>query len=469
MTYDYLDRLLSATSPSFGGNGTHAFTYDPLDNLRSWTRGAGGGDPGKDYAAYQYDANHRLTGILGSASQVRHTFTWDAQGNLSSRDGTPWSFDYGNRNRGRGGQEGLRYDGHGRRVSTWLPSLGQARFYMYTNSGQLLFAGNGTAQVNSEHIYLGGSLVASVEYVYATGITQVRYKHTDALGSPVVTTDASGNQVGPYVVYEPYGKSANTTIDGIGYTGHVMDPQSDLVYMQQRYYDPVVGRFLSVDPIGSDTINAWNFNRYNYAANNPYVFTDPDGRIVRSQIQEWGRKEDRFPHRKSSFELNQTEGTEGSEDSQERKLEADGYPSNDGAGGSNSLTRFWRLSAPSESGGHIVQKVTTVSTLTYAQGASVSRTTTQWEAWSVDPGASGPTPSATDVFKIRWVGSDVVRARVDITASARFYEGLTTLPSTFRVGGAEGSGMLPSTYVDPRLSTDGATDPVVIQYTLEWP
>ena len=50
MTYDYLDRLLSATSPSFGGDGTHAFTYDPLDNLRSWTRGAGGGDPGKDYA-----------------------------------------------------------------------------------------------------------------------------------------------------------------------------------------------------------------------------------------------------------------------------------------------------------------------------------------------------------------------------------------------------------------------------------
>lgn len=50
--------------------------------------------------------------------------------------------------------------------------------------------------------------------------------------------------------------------------------------MDQRYYDPAVGRFLSVDPMASDTQNGWNFNRYNYAANNPYKFTDPDGRSI---------------------------------------------------------------------------------------------------------------------------------------------------------------------------------------------
>lgn len=38
--------------------------------------------------------------------------------------------------------------------------------------------------------------------------------------------------------------------------------------------------FLSVDPMASDMNNGWNFNRYNYAANNPYRFTDPDGRTV---------------------------------------------------------------------------------------------------------------------------------------------------------------------------------------------
>ena len=46
----------------------------------------------------------------------------------------------------------------------------------------------------------------------------------------------------------------------------------------QRYYDPQVGRFLSVDPISTNTKTGGNFNRYNYAAGNPYRFTDPDGR-----------------------------------------------------------------------------------------------------------------------------------------------------------------------------------------------
>ena len=48
----------------------------------------------------------------------------------------------------------------------------------------------------------------------------------------------------------------------------------------QRYYDPMTGRFLSVDPMAVDTTKAFNFNRYNYAADNPYKFTDPDGRTI---------------------------------------------------------------------------------------------------------------------------------------------------------------------------------------------
>jgi hypothetical protein len=49
------------------------------------------------------------------------------------------------------------------------------------------------------------------------------------------------------------------------------------LYMQQRYYDSGLGLFVSVDPMASDFTTGWNFNRYNYAANNPYRFTDPDG------------------------------------------------------------------------------------------------------------------------------------------------------------------------------------------------
>jgi uncharacterized protein RhaS with RHS repeats len=48
--------------------------------------------------------------------------------------------------------------------------------------------------------------------------------------------------------------------------------------MQQRYYDPRVGRFWSVDPVTVDSAGG-NFNRYWYANNNPYRFKDPDGRF----------------------------------------------------------------------------------------------------------------------------------------------------------------------------------------------
>jgi hypothetical protein len=48
--------------------------------------------------------------------------------------------------------------------------------------------------------------------------------------------------------------------------------------MQQRYYDPQLGRFLSVDPVTAYGGDMRHFNRYAYAYNNPYRFTDPDGR-----------------------------------------------------------------------------------------------------------------------------------------------------------------------------------------------
>ncbi|WP_460456977.1 RHS repeat-associated core domain-containing protein [Arenimonas alkanexedens] len=48
--------------------------------------------------------------------------------------------------------------------------------------------------------------------------------------------------------------------------------------MQQRYYDQKIGRFLSVDPVTVDPVTGGGFNRYQYAANNPYRFVDPNGR-----------------------------------------------------------------------------------------------------------------------------------------------------------------------------------------------
>jgi RHS repeat-associated protein len=83
--------------------------------------------------------------------------------------------------------------------------------------------------------------------------------------------------------YEAYGANVNiagsTNPVGIGFTGHVNDVDTGLVYMQQRYYDPVAGRFLSTDQVLTDTSSGATFNRYDYGNNNPYKYTDPDGRF----------------------------------------------------------------------------------------------------------------------------------------------------------------------------------------------
>ncbi|MHB1058818.1 MAG: RHS repeat-associated core domain-containing protein [Rhodanobacter sp.] len=113
---------------------------------------------------------------------------------------------------------------------------------------------------------------------FAAHAGTVTYVYTDAQGTPVMETDAQGNITARFD-YAPYGSIAmGTAPNGPGYTGHVNDPDTGLVYMQARYYDPVTARFLSVDPKAPVAGNAFNFNRYSYANNNPVVNIDPDGR-----------------------------------------------------------------------------------------------------------------------------------------------------------------------------------------------
>ena len=54
--------------------------------------------------------------------------------------------------------------------------------------------------------------------------------------------------------------------------------------MQARYYDPVIGRFYSNDPVNAATFlsqgNIQGFNRYAYANNNPYKFTDRKSPVI---------------------------------------------------------------------------------------------------------------------------------------------------------------------------------------------
>jgi len=105
------------------------------------------------------------------------------------------------------------------------------------------------------------------------------YYYTDPQGTVLAKADSSGTIVATYD-YAPYGTavaSMSPAPNGPGYTGHVNDPESELVYMQARYYDPGMGRFVSVDPVGPSPGGFFHFNRYDYANNNPIANVDPDG------------------------------------------------------------------------------------------------------------------------------------------------------------------------------------------------
>jgi RHS repeat-associated protein len=108
----------------------------------------------------------------------------------------------------------------------------------------------------------------------------VTYVYTDPQGTPLAEADANGNITARFE-YTPYGVSVpsmGAAPNGVGYTGHVNDPETGLVYMQARYYDAEVGRFLSVDPVGSKPGDGFNFNRYLYTDGNPITKIDPDGK-----------------------------------------------------------------------------------------------------------------------------------------------------------------------------------------------
>ncbi|RYF46685.1 MAG: RHS repeat-associated core domain-containing protein, partial [Cytophagaceae bacterium] len=131
-------------------------------------------------------------------------------------------------------------------------------------------------QMMERYVQWFGDVAAQQVNVSGPG-ESVTYVHTDALGSPVARTNGGGALVSR-TQYEPYGLTVSGATPTMGFTGHMNDADTGLVYMQQRYYDPVAGRFLSIDPVTTDANTSASFNRYAYANNSPYSYLDPDGR-----------------------------------------------------------------------------------------------------------------------------------------------------------------------------------------------
>ena len=82
--------------------------------------------------------------------------------------------------------------------------------------------------------------------------------------------------------YDAWGKqtvSINTIGLIRGYGGHEMLNEFNLINMNGRVYDPVLGRFLSPDKYVQEGDNSQNYNSYSYCLNNPLKYADPSGDV----------------------------------------------------------------------------------------------------------------------------------------------------------------------------------------------
>jgi len=259
LTYDNLHRLTTAA----GLWGSYTYAYDPLHNIRSRS--------GPSALTYSYDGYNRLAGISGAQSR---TYTYNAKGEITGDGSRTFTLNPDGQITAITGVATYIYDGHGKRIKV-TPQAGSVEYALYSLAGDLIFTEKGSDK--TDYLKLGGNTLVELKKVGST--TTATHLHPDLLGSPRKATSAAGGLLWQEH-YDPYGRKLNGVIEKIGYTGHAHDAESDYTYMQARFYDPLVGRFLSTDPIHFTDDNPFTFNRYSYANDNPYRYRDPTGAAV---------------------------------------------------------------------------------------------------------------------------------------------------------------------------------------------
>ncbi|GGY57285.1 RHS repeat-associated core domain-containing protein [Parvularcula lutaonensis] len=264
-TYDALGRLLTAAGPW----GSGSFTYDLLNNIRSKSLGS-------RTVTLEYNGSGRLARYRDTASgNVWRNQAYDARGNITNDGVHGFVYDRSEQvSVISGGASGtFVYDAHGRRVKQVL--AGETIYSVYGLEGTLLFRDNVTTGKSTDYITMGSHKVGRFSETGA-----FTWTHADHLGSASAATDNLG-----FVTwresYTPFGEVRNNPAgnqDETGFTGHVWDQATGLVYAQARFYNPVTARFLSSDSVGFMAAGPRYFNRYAYVKNDPVNATDPSGR-----------------------------------------------------------------------------------------------------------------------------------------------------------------------------------------------
>jgi RHS repeat-associated protein len=304
-TFDNADRLLTITYAK--GNttlGKYTYSHTGAGLLASATPSAGA--PGTA-STYAYDSNARLQATAGPSSPAK--WVYDAADRVSTQpDGSTLAYDDANQlattTPTSGPATSYAYDNRGNRTSSTVGTATPTN-YGYDQANDLTTINNPTGTWT--YTYDGNGVRVSRQlgvgtktpftwdpvsslllrdgtsaYIYGPGnapIEQVRsgtasYLHGDQLASTVLITNQAGAVADTYA-YDPYGRvttHTGTTTTQLQFNGQYTDPESGLVYLRARFYDPQTGQFLTRDPAESATRQA-----YTYTADDPLNRADPSG------------------------------------------------------------------------------------------------------------------------------------------------------------------------------------------------
>jgi len=115
-----------------------------------------------------------------------------------------------------------------------------------------------------------------IRMAYQPGGSAELFYHKNHQGTVTDLTNSNGGAVKSYW-YDAYGnvllETGSTLTRGFTYTGRERHARSGLYYYRARFYDPILGRFLSEDPIGL----LGGVNLYAYVGNDPVNWIDPLG------------------------------------------------------------------------------------------------------------------------------------------------------------------------------------------------
>ena len=267
--HDALGFLVEAGVESGGESDQWSYRYDAAGNLLA------NGEAGVADYGYDFDRPGALTDYTPAGGAPR-PLSFDAAGNLSELDGATLEYDAGGRltriSRPDGTTVEMTYDYRGARVRKRVTGPEGTRETRYVDELYEDHAGTGTGYVMAAGRLLG--------YLRGGGR---RHLHVDHRGSVVLVTHPNGS-ADARAWFGPYGAAAERSGDGPSrdYTGAVFDAETGLLYLNCRYFDPRLGRFLTPDPLFLGRPERFlerpvAHNLYLYAGADPVQYVDPTG------------------------------------------------------------------------------------------------------------------------------------------------------------------------------------------------